>query len=80
MKNEWKQETIEDHYPTAGAIEMKYGETHLFSTSTIKLRPKIGDFYIFPWYMYHQVYPFRCKGERRSFSINVIADHEEAKL
>ena len=79
MKKEWEQEDNK-HYPTAGEIEWKYGETHLFSTNTLIMRPKVGDFYIFPWWLYHMVYPFRCKGERRSFSINVIANHEEANL
>ena len=32
---------------------------------------------IFPWWMYHMVYPFRSKGERRSFSFNVYGKPKE---
>ena len=37
------------------------------------LQPKVGDFFIFPATLQHQVYPFRTldgKGERRSVSFN----------
>ena len=39
----------------------------------MKLHPVLGDFYIFPSSILHQVYPFRTpdgKGERRSVSFN----------
>ena len=42
---------------------------------TMKLQPKVGDFFIFPASQQHFVYPFRTpdgKGERRSVSFNVI--------
>ena len=50
---------------------MSCGETHLFSENSFSAKPTIGDYYIFPWYLYHMVYPFRTKGERRSFSFNI---------
>ena len=40
-----------------------------------KFNPAVGDFYIFPSSILHQVYPFRTpdgKGERRSVSFNAI--------
>jgi uncharacterized protein (TIGR02466 family) len=38
----------------------------------IKIKPKVGDFYIFPAHLQHTVYPFRTDGdfERRSVSFN----------
>jgi|TARA_R110000744_G_C19067784_1_gene529732 uncharacterized protein (TIGR02466 family) len=70
IDKEWEQED-KDHNPSAGYIEMSYGETHLFSENSFSAKPTIGDYYIFPWYLYHMVYPFRTKGERRSFSFNI---------
>ena len=39
----------------------------------IKIKPKVGDFFIFPAHLQHTVYPFRTDGdfERRSVSFNV---------
>ncbi len=31
----------------------------------------LGDFYVFPSQLFHCVYPFYTKGERRSFSMNM---------
>ena len=83
IQDEWDRED-KDHYPTAGGIEMQYGQVQLFSTNTVRIRPKVGDYYLFPWWMYHMVYPFRTKGERRSFSFNVFGepktDDKKSKL
>jgi hypothetical protein len=73
IQDEWDRED-KDHFPSAGSIEMQYGEYHLFSNNTLRVRPKVGDYYLFPWWMYHMVYPFRTKGERRSFSFNVFGE------
>ena len=71
MKEEWDREDKE-HFPSAGNIEMQFGQCQIFTNNTFRARPKVGDFYVFPWWMYHMVYPFRSKGERRSFSFNVF--------
>ena len=76
IEKEWAKED-NDHYPSAGSIEMQFGQVHLFSNNTVRIRPKVGDYYIFPWWMYHMVYPFRSKGERRSFSFNVYGKPKE---
>ena len=73
IQDEWDKED-KDHHPSAGTIEMQFGQVQLFSTNTIRIRPKLGDYYLFPWWMYHMVYPFRTKGERRSFSFNVLGE------
>tara|TARA_Y100000296_G_scaffold73748_1_gene91605 strand:+ start:66 stop:746 length:681 start_codon:yes stop_codon:yes gene_type:complete len=76
IQEEWDRED-KDHYPSAGNIEMQYGQVQLFSTNAVRMRPKVGDYYIFPWWMYHMVYPFKTKGERRSFSFNVYGEPKE---
>jgi hypothetical protein len=35
------------------------------------VKPKVGDFWLFPAELFHCVYPFYSDGERRSFSINM---------
>lgn len=39
-------------------------------TSTTRVRPRAGLFYVFPASLLHLVYPFSVSGERRSVSIN----------
>ena len=50
----------------------------LFSCdSTLSIEPKVGDFYFFPNYLMHAVYPFfDSKEERRSVSFNARIDEE----
>jgi hypothetical protein len=35
------------------------------------VKPRVGDFYIFPSHVVHGVYPFYTKGERQSFGLNL---------
>ena len=35
------------------------------------VKPQIGDLYLFPSWLSHQVYPFRSEGERRSMAFNI---------
>ena len=45
------------------------------SNSTLKITPSVGDFYFFPNYMMHTVYPFSgTDEERRSISFNAEVD------
>ena len=55
---------------THGCTMLSYGDMNRMSTKLYTIRPKVGDFYIFPAWLSHMVYPFRAAGERRSFSIN----------
>jgi len=72
IKKEWAEEDKQHvNASSAGAIEIQYGESHLFSKNVVRIRPKVGDYYLFPWWMAHMVYPFRAKGERRSFAFNI---------
>ena len=40
------------------------------SDNLLKLKPKVGDFFIFPWCLTHTVAPFSCKGTRISVAAN----------
>ena len=70
IEEEWNTDDI-DHYPANGHINFTYGQSSKGINQSIMVRPKIGDFYIFPAPLQHAVYPFKTKGERRSFSMNL---------
>ena len=42
-----------------------------FENDRYSFTPKVGNWYLFPANIRHSVYPFKCDGERRSFSINM---------
>ena len=45
------------------------------SESVFDIEPKVGDFYFFPNYLMHTVYPFyESNEERRSISFNARID------
>ena len=48
------------------------GVTSNFTRNLMKIKPKVGDFFIFPAHLQHTVYPFKTDGdfERRSVSFN----------
>ena len=47
------------------------------SDSLFKITPLVGDFYIFPHYLMHTVYPFKdTDEERRSISFNAVIDEK----
>ena len=60
-----------------GKLELIHGTRQFLSQSTFRIKPEIGDFYFFPNYMMHTVYPFKkTNEERRSISFNAkIDDH-----
>ena len=61
----------EDHHPTAGCLEFLGSMPNHFARHSYIVKPEVGDFYLFPSWLAHQVYPFRCEGERRSMAWNV---------
>jgi hypothetical protein len=71
IDEEWEQD-YKDHYPANGHINFLYGSSSAYSCSNFLIKPKVGDFYIFPSDLFHAVYPFYTIGERRSFSMNMI--------
>ena len=68
FEEEYKKE---DHHPTAGCLEFLGSIPNHFARHSYIVKPKVGDFYLFPSWLAHQVYPFRCEGERRSMAFNV---------
>jgi hypothetical protein len=45
------------------------------SNSKLKIIPEVGDFYFFPHYLMHTVFPFKnTDEERRSISFNANID------
>ena len=71
IDEEWEDD-YKDHYPANGHINFIYGTDGAYTCSNFLIKPKVGDFYIFPSYLFHGVYPFYTQGERRSFSMNMI--------
>tara|TARA_B100000787_G_scaffold102652_1_gene76006 strand:- start:260 stop:889 length:630 start_codon:yes stop_codon:yes gene_type:complete len=58
-----------------GCIEFLYGSSNTFSHPTIAFKPEVGDFFMFPNYLLHTVYPFTgTDEERRSVSFNATID------
>ena len=60
-----------------GNLVLIHGTKQFLSNSIIKIKPKIGDFYFFPNYLMHTVYPFsETNEERRSVSFNATLDKD----
>ena len=57
-----------------GNISFIHGSRMFNSSSNVNVEPKLGDFYLFPNYMMHTVYPFYGNEERRSISFNAKID------
>jgi len=58
-----------------GNLQLIHGSRMFLSHSTMNILPKVGDFYFFPHYLMHQVFPFKdSKEERRSISFNAMID------
>ena len=67
------QEKNKDYY--GGALQLINGSKMFLSPSTEKIIPKVGDFYFFPHYLMHTVFPFKgTDEERRSISFNAKID------
>ena len=67
-----KKDSME--YP-GGALELIHGSKAFLSNAKYRITPKVGDFYFFPNYLMHTVYPFKdSDDERRSISFNAKVD------
>ena len=72
-------ETIQKnkHENFNGYLQLVHGTKMFLSPVMLNIEPKVGDFYFFPNYLMHTVYPFKNKSaERRSISFNALIDHE----
>ncbi len=60
-----------------GNLQLIHGSRIFMSHSTFNIKPKVGDFYFFPNYLMHTVFPFKgTDEERRSISFNAKIDDE----
>ena len=58
-----------------GKLQLIHGSRMFLSSSCFNITPKVGDFYLFPHYLMHQVFPFSgTDEERRSISFNAEID------
>ena len=62
------------HFPSHGNIELIHEGSNQWHQGSMRIKPHVGDFIIFPSYLLHTVYPFKGDGERRSFSMNISLD------
>ena len=54
-----------------GVLSLVNGSKLFNSPATYNIKPKVGEFYFFPNYLMHVVYPFsKSNEERRSISFN----------
>ena len=64
-----------------GKLILVDGSKKFLCNPTYIITPKVGDFYLFPSYMMHTVYPFsKTLEERRSISFNAKIDDDSAAL
>ena len=64
-----------------GKLVLVDGSKKLFSNPIFVITPKVGDFYLFPNYLLHAVYPFSdTDDERRSVSFNAKLDDTSASI
>ena len=60
-----------------GTLNLIHGQRSFLSESIFTVKPEIGDFYFFPNYLMHTVYPFKgTDEERRSISFNALIDND----
>ena len=60
-----------------GYLVLINGQRSFMCGSKYEIKPKVGDFYIFPHYLMHTVYPFKdTNEERRSVSFNAVIDEK----
>ena len=60
-----------------GNLQLIHGSRMFTCPSTYNIVPEVGDFYLFPNYLMHTVFPFKgTDEERRSISFNATIDDE----
>tara|TARA_B100001996_G_scaffold345276_1_gene301545 strand:- start:488 stop:1126 length:639 start_codon:yes stop_codon:yes gene_type:complete len=60
-----------------GNLQLIHGARMFTCPSTLNIVPKVGEFYLFPNYLMHTVFPFKDSNEeRRSISFNGIIDEK----
>ena len=71
----------EDHHPAIGDIQFIAGTPQAFNRNNLKIKPNVGDMFLFPAWLHHTAYPFRTPNqERRSISFNLIYTNNMSKM
>ena len=69
-----KQKKTNTSY-SGGYLQLIHGSKMFMCESVLEIKPEVGDFYLFPNYLMHAVFPFKdSKEERRSISFNASID------
>ena len=69
------QDNKNDAHYKGGTLNLIHGTRQFLSSSIFSIKPEVGDFYFFPNYLMHAVYPFKgTDEERRSISFNAFID------
>ena len=69
----WKKNKEKDN--VNGCLQLIHGSKMFMSRSIYTAKPEVGDFYLFPNYLMHAVFPFKdTDEERRSVSFNAYID------
>ena len=62
---------------SGGNLQLIHGARMFLCRSTLTIVPSVGDFYFFPNYLMHTVFPFKdTNEERRSISFNANIDED----
>ena len=62
---------------SGGNLQLIHGARMFLCNSVMDIKPEVGDFYFFPNYLMHTVFPFRdTNEERRSISFNASIDED----
>ena len=73
---DYKQKKTNTTY-SGGNLQLIHGSRMFLCDSTYEITPQVGDFYFFPNYLMHTVFPFKdSKEERRSISFNAFIDDD----
>jgi|TARA_R110000824_G_scaffold197779_1_gene381421 hypothetical protein len=71
----------EDHHPSVGDIQWIAGTPQAFNRNNLKVKPHVGDMFVFPAWLHHTAYPFRTPNqERRSISFNLVYTNNKSKM
>lgn len=62
---------------SGGNIHFLHGNPADYYNNQYQAVPKVGDMYLWPSWLQHFVYPYKCKGERWVMPFNVLISHGE---
>ena len=61
---------VDEEWPTNGHLHLLVNRGGMFSRNNQRVKPVVGDLWMFPYDLQHTVYPFFGEGVRRSLSYN----------